>query len=84
MTEPRIHVPIDATETVSSSSEGKVTKPSWNPNDGHSRSEQIRKAREEAWAEHVKATSNRLEDRLDRLELAFAALQREVMEGGKG
>ena len=66
-------------EMVSSTSQGTVS-PSWNPDEGKRRQDQIRIAREEAWRQHQAATNTSLEARLERLELAFAALQDEVMK----
>ena len=64
---------------------GEPVKPSirevsWNPDEGKRRQDQIRIAREEAWRQHKAATDNSLERRLEMLEMAFAALQEEVMK----
>lgn len=76
------HIDISKKEQITSVSAGTVT-PTWDATAGKRRQDAIKEARDQAWAEHLQAKSNTLEDRLDRLELAFAALQREVMKGGK-
>lgn len=73
-------IPIKAGETVTSTSAG-VVHSTWNPVEGKHRQDAIREARELSWQEHLKAQSNKLEDRIDILELKLQALEREVLRG---
>ena len=73
-------ISIAKKDQVTSTSEGKITGPSWNPTQGWDRKQQIEEERikEQAAYQERLALQDPLQMRLLKIEMAIAALQEEV------
>ena len=78
MNAPKINIDIE--QINAGSGQPAVNKPTWNPNAGYAREQELMEARQEAWEEHQESLrkSEPLEIRLLKMEGAIAQLQKEI------